>query len=552
MGTSSSKIVSICDQGCDFSSISEGINSADPGDTIEVHSGTYYENVNASKLLTFIGKDTGQGKPTIDAGGNGSAITIFAEGVTVEGFNLTNSLGSWIEIWAGIEVVSNNSTIINNLVFNNENGILITSSDNTVQGNEALNNIYGIRIKSSANNSVIDNSLMNNNYGLFILDSKDNTIQENRAKNNEFGILLNESSRNNLSQNEMEGNVFNFGGAGSNYIDSTNLADGKPIYYLVGITNVTISPSSEVSTVYCIDCDNMTIKGLDLKNNLYAIYLDNTSNSFLEDNILGDNSNGIALIDSHRNSITNNQAKYNTEGIVLVSSKYNTIRGNKVLGSQAGIYLDHSDYNRVLDNQASKSGSGLWLYRSGLNLLSGNNLTYNSIGAHLSFSWLNKIFNNNITDNDQGILLDSSMNNNLSLNRIINNTKGILNDPLDNNTLNSDNKYLNNSADFEQIRSRSTAAAGIKPIISVEIDSNPEGAAIIKDGDLFGETPGDVFFTEPGEYILWIKKEGYRDHDLTIEIPSTITPETFTEDMRELSIDLIPDEESTIDENDEE
>lgn len=546
-GNACCKTISICGKGCDFSSITEGINSANPGDTLEVHSGTYPENVNVSEQLTLIGKDTGTGKPVIDAGGNGSAMAIFAEGVTVEGFNLTNSLGSRIEVWAGIEVNSNRSTLLDNLAFNNENGILIFSSDNAVQGNEALNNIYGIKVKSSANNSITNNSLRNNNYGLFILASENNTIQSNQATNNEFGILLNESMGNNLSQNQMAGNSYNFGCVRDNHVDITNLADGKPIYYFVRSVNQEINSSIDASTVYCIDCYNLTIRGLDLKNNLYGIYLDNTSHSLLEDNNLSNNRNGIALMNSHHNSIKANNATENSEGIVLISSRYNTLQENKALKSQACLHLAYSDYNQILSNQASQSAIGLWLSRSGFNLLSGNNLTYNSIGAHFSFAWLNMMLDNNVSNNIQGILLDSSASNNLSGNWIINTTKGILYDPLDNNTLSSDNKYLNNEADFERIRSRSTAASGIPPSVSINFDSNPKGAAILKDGELQGITPRTVYFTESREYIIEIKKDGYKDGKLTIEIPEPekIPAKSFPELLKERSITLIPEGNST-------
>lgn len=541
-GTAIGKNISICDSGCDFTSITKGINSADTGDIIEVQSGTYFENVNVSKPLTLLGKDTGSGKPVIDAGGNGSAITIYADGATVEGFNLTDSLGSWLEIWAGIEVNSNHSTLINNLAFNNENGILITGSNNTIRGNEALNNIYGIKTKGSTNNSITGNNLRNNNYGLFILASKNNIIQSNQATNNEYGILLNDSMENNLSHNQMTRNSYNFGGGGINYVDSTNLADGRPIYYFVRSVNPPIDSFSDAGTIYCIDCHNMTIKGLDLENNLYGIYLDNTSHSLIDDNNLSNNRNGIALVNSHRNSIKDNRATGNTEGIVLTSSRYNTLQGNKALKSQASLHLAYSDYNQIISNQVSQSENGIWLFQSGLNLLSGNNLTSNSIGAHLSFAWLNDIFNNNVTDNIQGILLDSSASNNLSENTIVNNSKGILYDPLDNNTLNSDNKYLNNEADFEKIRSRSTAEAGNLPSISININSNPKGAVILKDGDPQGKTPGPVYFTEPGEYTIVVKKEGYKDGKLTIEIPE---PDKLSEPIGEQSIKLTPDKNST-------
>jgi nitrous oxidase accessory protein NosD len=61
------------------------------GDTIDVHSGTYYENVDVYKRLILRGMDTGGGMPVVDAGRNGNAITLSASGSTLDGFVVTNA-----------------------------------------------------------------------------------------------------------------------------------------------------------------------------------------------------------------------------------------------------------------------------------------------------------------------------------------------------------------------------------------------------------------------------------------------------------------------------
>ena len=536
-----SKTISICEKGCDKTSITEGINSAYPGDTIVVYSGTYNENVEINKPLTLLGKDTGSGKPVIDASENGNAMTISADGTTVDGFNLTNSIGSWVDIRAGIEVDSNHSNILNNLAFYNENGILIIGSNNTIRGNDAINNIYGIRTKNSGNNIIIDNNLKNNNYSLLIQASKGNIIQYNNATRSIFGILLNESSGNNLTHNQMVENRYNFGGHGNNYVDPTNLADGKPVYYLVGKVNRTIDSPFNPATIYCINCYNITINSLDLKNNLYGIYLDNTSHSFIKANILSNNRNGIALVNSYHNSIINNNAIDNINGIDLTSSRYNTLNGNKATKSQTGLYIAYSDYNRIINNWASHSENGLSLYRSYSNSLLGNDLTYNSIGAYLSFACLNKIFNNNISSNNQGILLDLSANNNLSENRIVNNTKGILFDPLDNNMFCSNNQYIENVISLEKIVSRPTASAGVGPDITIKIDSDPENANISIGGQLYGTTPGSVDLTEPGNHTIEIAKENYENGEIYIDIPEQPTNDNFPPSKKNRTLKLIHD-----------
>jgi parallel beta-helix repeat protein len=540
-GTACCKTISICENGCDFDRITDAIDEASPGDTLQVRSGIYRENVNVSKALTLLGEDTGSGMPTVDGGENGSAMALFADGITVDGFNVTDSLGSWLEIWAGIEVNSNHNIIRNNLAFNNENGILIYGANNTIQGNNASNNLYGIKARSAGNNSIAKNILRNNNYGLHLLSSDNNMIQGNLAWNNEYGLLLNQSSGNNLAENLMTGNVYNFGCHGKNQVALSNLADGKPIYYLIGSSNREINSSQDAATVFCIDCRNLTVRGLDLKNNFYGIYLENSSHSSLQGNNISHNRIGSALINSNRNSLKSNQAMENAEGFLLSGSRYNTLESNKATDNQAGLDIVHSEYNNILGNSFQRNEKGLLLSESGENLLSGNSFISNSIGAELSSAWFNQLLENNVGNSIQGILLDPGANdNNLSSNRIFNNQKGILYDPLDNNTIGIDNLFWNDTVNLTEITDRQTAGP-IPSSIAIVIDANPEDAIIIS-GDEHMKAPGPLFFSDPGEYNVLVQKKGYRDGNLTIKIPDIISSKSFTESMWERSIELIPEE----------
>jgi len=58
--------------GIDFTRIQDAVNAASNGDTIIVYNGTYFENVVVNKQLTLKGIDM----PSVDAGGDGNAITI--------------------------------------------------------------------------------------------------------------------------------------------------------------------------------------------------------------------------------------------------------------------------------------------------------------------------------------------------------------------------------------------------------------------------------------------------------------------------------------------
>jgi len=60
----------------------------------------------------------------------------------------------------------------------------------------------------------------------------------------------------------MSGNRYNFETLGKSYshfnndIDTSNLVDGKPIYYLVGASGTVVDSSSNAGIVYCINCDS--------------------------------------------------------------------------------------------------------------------------------------------------------------------------------------------------------------------------------------------------------------------------------------------------------
>ena len=206
------KVLTVCASGCNFTSIQAAINAACPGDTIEVHSGTYAENVVVNKTLTLQGVDTGSGLPVVDAGGSGDAITLSADGCILEGFVARNSeLG-----YLGIGVKSSYNTITGNTANGNGYGIyplFLTATTTPSSGNTANGNTsYGIFLYSSSNNTLSGNTANGNSYGIFpflqrqhhsgntatgnllastSLTPADNTISGNTATDNgNYGIYL--------------------------------------------------------------------------------------------------------------------------------------------------------------------------------------------------------------------------------------------------------------------------------------------------------------------------------------------------------------------------
>lgn len=142
-------------------SIQAAIYTAKIGDLVEVHSGVYYEHVNVNKQITL----SGINMPILDATASGSAITLKADGIILQGFKTINS-GQWPgdgSKEAGIKVISNDNIIENNDASKNSNGIFIEGDNNTLRGNTASNNLgYGIMLSNSSRNIISENNFIRN------------------------------------------------------------------------------------------------------------------------------------------------------------------------------------------------------------------------------------------------------------------------------------------------------------------------------------------------------------------------------------------------------
>ena len=504
VGTASATNWSVDDSGGeDFTGIQDAINNASDGDMILVYSGVYYENVVVNKSVTLkgIGHPRVRGSRIIR-----SAITLTADGITLVGFNATNSGSLWSDV--GIKVTSNNNTITGN-VFVNDGLSLYSSYQNTVEDNtvngkplvyledvsdykvedagqvilvnctnitvenlDLSNTSVGVELLKTRNSRISNNTVCNNNFvgislydssnnntftgnnvssngvGIYLSSSSSNTITGNTARNNFVGIHLNESCNNIITGNNASNN---WGGICLSSSSNNNT-----------ITGNNVSNNNDEGIRLSSSSNNNTITGNNVSSNGVGIRLFSPSNNntITGNNVSNNNDEGIRLSSSsNNNTLTGNNVSSNGVGIRLFApSNNNTITGNTFVNDGLSVFSSYQ--NTVEDNTVNgkplvylKDVSNYKVENAGqVIIVNCNNITIENLdlsntsgGIALWKTENSKISNNTVCNNNWGgIYLSSSSNNSITGNNVSSNNKGIRLSSSSNNTIIGNNVSNNN------------------------------------------------------------------------------------------------------------
>ena len=184
--------------------IQAAINNATAGETIFVSPGIYSESLVVNQTVSLIGE--GSDTTFINGSNNQFIVDVTANGVTIEGFNVTSSLNPSIGIAVSF---FNNCTISNDIIENSQQGINITNSNyNTISSNAILNNQQqGIVSSYTQYNTVSDNTITaNGQYGIYLAASSYNLFSRNVISENFGGIYIDTSGSNTFSGNTFDNN----------------------------------------------------------------------------------------------------------------------------------------------------------------------------------------------------------------------------------------------------------------------------------------------------------------------------------------------------------
>jgi parallel beta-helix repeat protein len=223
----SSGLIEVDDSGGkDYQTIQEGVDAAQPGDTVLVYAGTYDEDVVIDKTINLTGED--RDTTIINSTDKMGIYVTNADFVNISGFTVVN--GSW----AGIRLMpSNNSIIENTKIEDNNYGVEIVesshttfrnnlvlssfavgievykSSNNYLYNNTSSNDGHGIRLYSGSNNNIVSgNQVISNLRGIYIIvGSDENIVKDNIINgNSQYGIAISNSNQNILENNTLLNN----------------------------------------------------------------------------------------------------------------------------------------------------------------------------------------------------------------------------------------------------------------------------------------------------------------------------------------------------------
>jgi len=162
-----------------FASISHAAELLTPGDTVSVFSGVYYESITVNTSGTQEAPILFRALPgedcTIKAQqSNGFYIPFSVNYIIIEGFNITQAYPVGDAHGAGVKIMGNFCSVINNHIYNNHMGVFIenftidttiANHDNLVFGNIFSDNgEAAVRIKRCDNNVVTSNLFYHNGY----------------------------------------------------------------------------------------------------------------------------------------------------------------------------------------------------------------------------------------------------------------------------------------------------------------------------------------------------------------------------------------------------
>jgi parallel beta-helix repeat protein len=337
----------------DYTTIQAAINAAATRDTIYVHNGTYYENVNVNRTVYLIGESNFS--TIIDGRALDSVVKITQGGVKLLNFFITNSSTAPTHE-EGVGITGIVCTLMDNVITNTRFGIRVNGvNDTIISHNEIRNSTYGIMLNNAGWTIMNSNVMTNNSYGMSVSGalSGNSSLSKSLITKNGIGIQLTSTTALTVSE--------------------TNITDNNYGALFTNTSYSTISGSNISSNVFGLKlagslCQNNTIKDSNISFNTQAVIFDlSRRNEIIQNNIMNNTEYAIWISEAEDNQIYYNTfiGNGNQTYVNAISNKFDA--GYPQGGNYWSDYNGTDIYSGPNQDQPGGDGIGDTPYIAGAN-----------------------------------------------------------------------------------------------------------------------------------------------------------------------------------------
>lgn len=305
------------------------IDAAPAGSVVFVERGTYHGDLTISRPLTIIGR----GRPLLVGSGKGTVVSIHADNVTFDGFDIDGLGGGDLgQDASGIHVAAKNVSIRNCAVRRTLFGIYLREADGIVvdgceirgiAGKAAGEKGSGIHVFDTHGFRLHNNDIADVRDGLYIQSSDHGRIIGNRARNLRYGLHYMYSD-----DNVFDENTFENGAAGAAVMYSRRIAFRRNRFlHNRGFASVGLLLKT---------CDDVVAEDNLIADNARGIFVEGSERNVFRRNIIAESDTAIVLYDSaSANRFEGNSFVANLTPLMLVGRRTDTkFEGNYWSGNR--------------------------------------------------------------------------------------------------------------------------------------------------------------------------------------------------------------------------
>jgi parallel beta-helix repeat protein len=331
--------------------------------------------------------------------GSGMEFSQDVSSITINNNTISDIAYYAIDIGGTTNPTATNVTICNNTISDaGDSGINLDgeTSNCTILNNTVTDSYYGIDLAPNIGTNIVPTgNLIEGN----VLDN--NSAANIMVYTPPWPYYLFQSSytntfRGNNLTNPLHYNFFFVGYCAAGFvqdIESSNTANGKPIYYLTNVNDAEVDPTNcpDAGYLALVNCTNVTVKDFNFTSNNDGVLIAYCANCTLTNMTLGDNHicitsvlynesflsdyGGLTLYDSTGNTVVDSTVYNNTCGVCLCNSTGNTFYDNAFVNNDVPVVSD-------LDEPFANVSTGVFCKNSWDNGFEGNFWSgYNGTGS---------------------------------------------------------------------------------------------------------------------------------------------------------------------------